>query len=272
MANEIIKNNIFDEVIKTVALAHNIVVFSGAGISAESGIPTFRDKGGLWDRFNPEEVGTTTGLISLMTNHPDRVSAFLKESFETIRNALPNQGHIAISELEKLKLSKTVITQNIDNLHSEAGNSNVIELHGNLYRFKCIKCGRKEKYSKKKFFELADNILFQNEFNFDILLSNIPRCTCGGIMRIDVVLFGEPVQEMERAYEEASKADVMLVVGTSGVVYPAASIPVVAKRAGAKIIEINPTASGFGNIVDWWIEGTSAVVLSKILDKVKKII
>ncbi len=272
MTHKIIKTNIPDEVIRTIATAHNIVAFSGAGISAESGIPTFRDKGGLWDRFNPEEVGTTTGLISLMTNQPSRVLAFLRESFETIRNALPNQGHIAISELEKLKLIKTVITQNIDNLHSEAGNSNVIELHGNLYRFKCIKCGRKEKYSKKKFFELADNILSLKEFNFDNLISNIPRCTCGGIMRIDVVLFGEPVQEMEHAYEEASKADVMLVVGTSGVVYPAASIPVVAKRAGAKIIEINPTASGFGNIVDWWIEGTSAVVLSKILDEVKKII
>lgn len=272
MFRRITNANIPDEVIKTIATAHNIVAFSGAGISAESGIPTFRDKGGLWEKFDPEEVGTTAGLIALMTSHPDRVLAFLKESFETIRNALPNKGHIAISELEKLKLLKTVITQNIDNLHSEAGNTNVIELHGNLYRFKCIKCGRKEKYTKKQFFELADRILSKEEFNFDILLSNIPRCTCGGIMRIDVVLFGEPVLEMERAYEEASKADVMLVVGTSGVVYPAASIPIVAKRAGAKIVEINPTASGFGNIVDWLIEGTSAVVLSKILDEVKKII
>ncbi len=200
----IIKDSIPRELIDTIVTAHNIVVFSGAGISAESGIPTFRDKGGLWDKFNPEEVGTSAGLLSLMMNHPDRVLAFLKESFETMRNAIPNQGHIAISELEKLKLLKTVITQNIDNLHSEAGNTNVLELHGNLYRFRCVRCGSKEKYSKKKFFELADNILFQDEFNYGNILSNIPRCTCGGIMRIDVVLFGEPVQDMELAYAEAS--------------------------------------------------------------------
>jgi NAD-dependent deacetylase len=272
VSRKVIKGDIPDDIINTVASAHNIVVFSGAGISAESGIPTFRDKGGLWDRFDPAEVGTPNGLVSLMMNHPERVFDFLKESFDTIKNAHPNEGHIAIAELENLKLSKTVITQNIDNLHIEAGNTNVIELHGNLYRFKCTKCGRREKYSKSQFFELADRILSQKGFNLENILANVPRCACGGIMRIDVVLFGEPVQDMERAYEEAAEADVMLVVGTSGVVYPAASIPVVAKRAGAKIIEINPSVSGFGEIIDWWIEGTSARILKNLLEKVKRII
>lgn len=270
MPKKIIKGEIPEEVISIIAKARNIVVFSGAGISAESGIPTFRDKGGLWDRFDPEEVGTTSGLLSLIMSQPQKIFNFLKESFATIRNAEPNPGHYAISELEKLKLLRIVITQNIDNLHTEAGNSDVIELHGNIYRFRCIQCGKKQKYTKKDFFDIVDRILSLDGFNLEKLLGNVPKCSCGGIMRIDVVLFGEPVQDMERAYIEASKADVMLVVGTSGVVYPAASVPIVSKRAGAKIIEINPTVSGFGDIIDWWIEGKSANVLKTLVDEVKK--
>jgi NAD-dependent deacetylase len=264
------RENLPEELIQVVAHAKNIVAFTGAGMSAESGIPTFRDRGGIWDRFDPEEVGTPAGIISLLTRNPEKILSFLKESFDTMRAAFPNPGHIAISELEKLNLLKFVITQNIDNLHSEAGNSNVIELHGNLYRFKCMKCGKKIKYSKSDFFQLAEKILESDKFSIENIISAVPRCSCGGIMRIDVVLFGEPVQDMDRAYEEASRADVMLVVGTSGVVYPAASIPMVAKRHGATIIEINPSTSGFSEIVDWRLEGTSATLLNKLVQMVKE--
>lgn len=269
MARNIASEKIPEEVIEIIAKAKNIVAFSGAGISAESGIPTFRDKGGLWDRFNPEEVGTTGGLLSLLTKSPERILAFLKESFDTIRNAMPNPGHRALFELEKLKLLKTVITQNIDNLHTEAGNTQVIELHGNLYRMRCIRCGKRLKYSKGEFFKLADEILNLEHFNLENIIAKVPRCDCGGIMRIDVVFFGEAVHDMDIAYEEARKADVMIIVGTSGVVYPAASVPLVARRGGAKIIEINPTISGFGDIVDWWIEGYSSSVLKNIIERIK---
>ncbi|HEY4716769.1 MAG TPA: NAD-dependent deacylase [bacterium] len=266
------ESRINNDIVETIVHAKHLVAFSGAGISAESGIPTFRDPGGLWDKFDPKEVGTTEGLFSLINKNSEKLLAFLRESFNAIRNAQPNDGHLALSAMEKTNLLKTVITQNIDNLHYEAGNTDVIELHGNLYRLNCLRCGERKKLNKNGFFKIADEILSVDKIDIQYIISKAPRCFCGGIMRIDVVLFGESVQDIDKAYEVAAKTDVMLVVGTSGVVYPAASVPYIAKRAGAKILEVNYGISSFSDIADWWLKGTSATLLSSLFNEIKKII
>ena len=115
-----------------------LVTFSGAGMSAESGIPTFRDPGGIWDQFDPEEVGTGPGLLNTLSRVPEKVRAFLEETIRVFMQARPNPGHLALGTLEQMGVLRSVITQNVDNLHQEAGNKNVIEMHGNLFRQRCL--------------------------------------------------------------------------------------------------------------------------------------
>lgn len=269
--------DIYQRAAEIIISSKYVIAFSGAGASAESGIPTFRDKGGLWEKYPAELFGTPRGILYVLMTEPQKLGEFITSAVDTLLDAKPNEGHKALGELEKLGFLKTVITQNIDNLHQEAGNTKVIEVHGSATRFRCINCNNRETYSKeniketaKKFSERlmnikgADNISELIEMFQDI----IPRCECGGIMRPDVVLFTEQVHDIHIAFEEARKADCCIIVGTSGVVYPAAYIPQIVKSKGGILIEINPNQKSFDS--DIYIDESFSSAMPKILKCIKE--
>ncbi len=238
------------DVADVVATARHCIVFTGAGISAESGIPTFRGAGGLWERHRPEELATPEAFA----RDPELVWRWYRWRQEVVYKAEPNPGHRAISELEAIGVVKAVITQNVDGLHQRAGSRNVVELHGSLWRARCVKCGA--------------------VYRLDKPVEEIPpRCPrCGGLLRPDVVWFGEPLPQdaWERAVELASRSDAVLVVGTSGVVYPAAYIPRVAKDHGAVVVEVNVEESAVTPIADFFLRGRAGDVLPRLVEEVKK--
>ncbi len=233
---------ISEELIQVLLNAKRIVVLTGAGISAESGIPTFRGSGGLWEGYSVEEVATPEGF----DRNPELVWRFYNERRINIAKAEPNRAHIVLAEMENL-YDLWVITQNIDGLHTKAGSKNVVELHGNIWRVKCTECGRVD-------------------YNYDVPLKEIPpRCKkCGGLLRPDVVWFGEPVYDAERAHNIVENCDVMLVIGTSAQVYPAAYLPRLAWSRGAKIIEINLEKTPVSRYADFVIRERATVAMDKI--------
>ncbi len=268
------KNNLSDEIKKAAEIlspAQSVVIFTGAGMSAESGIATFRDPGGLWDRFDPEEVGTAAGIMSLLSQGGDKIRGMIREVVESFNAARPNAGHLALAELEKMGLIRSVITQNIDNLHREAGNTRVFEVHGNLYRFRCLNCEKKFYVDRGDLLgRLADIARGSGPISLEGILERVPRCSCGGVSRPDVVMFGESVQELGEAVFEAHQSDVMLVLGTSGAVYPAAMVPQEARKAGAILIEVNPTEVVFAAENDVYIREKAAIAMPLIVEEVKK--
>jgi NAD-dependent deacetylase len=200
-----------------VSLKH-CVVLTGAGISAESGIPTFRSKGGLWEKYDPMIYAS----IEAFRNDPSKYWTIRGDFIRNYNTYKPNKAHYALAELEKLGIVRHVITQNIDGLHRKAGSKNVIELHGSLREIYCIKCG--------------------NEYIApDIPEGTPPHCDCGGVLKPNTVLFGEqlPQDALSNAFRESLRCKVMLLIGTSAVVQPAASLPSLAKQSSAQIVEIN---------------------------------
>ena len=242
-----------EDLIEKTALAvfrsNRVVAFTGAGISVESGIPDFRSAGGLWERFDPAEYAT----IEAFRANPKKVWAMLKEMGTLLENSRPNPAHLALARLEKMGHLRAVITQNIDNLHQEAGNTRVIEYHGSHKKLACLSCGRE--YARE---EVA-------------LTALPPLCRCSGVLKPTVVFFGEPIPwgaHLE-AMEEARTCQVMLVIGTSAVVSPACDIPVAAKRAGALIVEINLEETPLTRQVsDWILKGSAGRILQSVLDGV----
>ena len=233
-----------------VAKSRHCIVFTGAGVSAESGVPTFRGAGGLWERYRPEELATPEAFAK----DPELVWRWYKWRQEVVHRAAPNPAHYAIAELEALGVVKAVITQNVDGLHQRAGSRNVVELHGSLWRARCVKCGAVYKLE-----EPVEEVP--------------PRCPrCGGLLRPDVVWFGEPLPQdaWTRAVKHAAEADVVLVVGTSGLVYPAAYIPHIAKKHGAVVVEVNVEESAVTPIADFFLRGRAGEVLLRLVDEVKK--
>jgi len=233
---------ISQKLISTLTNARKIAALTGAGISAESGIPTFRGSGGLWEGYPVEKVATPEGF----EKDPSLVWRFYDERRVNIANARPNRAHEVLAKMERI-YDLWIITQNIDGLHQRAGNENVIELHGNIWRVKCTQCGI-------------------SYYNYEVPLKKIPpRCKrCGGLLRPDVVWFGEPVYDVERAYKVAEECDVMLVVGTSAQVYPAAYIPRLAWSHRAKVIEINPNDTPVSRYADFVIRKKATVALDEI--------
>ncbi|MGQ9476215.1 MAG: SIR2 family NAD-dependent protein deacylase [Actinomycetota bacterium] len=267
--------DLIEEAALLIAGAKNLVAFSGAGVSAESGIPTFRDPGGLWDRFDPYELGGGDIFSALFRGSgiPDSAVSFVSEMIEVLEKAQPNPGHLALGELERMGILRSVITQNIDNLHREAGNTHVIEVHGNIFRLACLGCGGKISLSREDLFSMGRRLVeLLREGDLQGLISLASRCWCGGVCRLDVVGFGEPVQDMPRAIQEARSSDVFLILGTSGAVYPAAYLPEYAKGAGAKLVEINATGCYFQELVDVGIIGKTGEVLPSILARVRNIL
>jgi NAD-dependent deacetylase len=250
--------------------ATDVVVFSGAGMSAESGIPTFRDPGGIWDQFDPEELGTGSGLLHMLARHPDRVRSFLDSTIEIFLSARPNPGHLALGSMEQMGIVRSVITQNVDNLHQEAGNTRVLEMHGNLFRQRCLTCGKKLVTEKTSYLmQIRRALRRMVSLDLNAILRELPQCRCGSPMRPDVVMFGEQVQDMYESFLEADGCSVMVVLGTSGVVHPAAALPQRAKQAGATVIEINPGDSVYTGIADIRIPEKTGRVLPEILKRLQ---
>lgn len=228
-----------------IVAASRPVVLTGAGVSAESGIPTFRGTGGLWRDRDPLALATPQAFA----REPALVWEFYSWRRERVRACAPNAAHHALAALEQARPECWLITQNVDGLHRAAGSQRLIELHGNLMIDRCQRC-RHERAAVPE----------------DEGAQGPPRCDrCGGSLRPGVVWFGEPVEQIERAFELAAQADLVLVVGTSGVVEPAASVARVARQAGASVIEINPDESLLTAIADVSIRGAAAQVLPRLL-------
>jgi len=230
-----------------------VIALTGAGISVKSGIPTFRGKEGIWRKYNSEVYGTLSGLTKLFLISPSKVVNFAYEFGKTICNAKPNKMHFFLAELEKNGNLKAIITQNIDNLHQKAGNKNVIEIHGNFFKWFCKKC-RKEKIFRES--EMIEFLKGMNKIkgrkNLIKKYYEFAKCECGGHLRPSIVFFGEllPEKEYRKAEEEVKRCDLILTIGTSGIVAPASTLPLIAKENGAKLIDINPGESSFRNIAD----------------------
>jgi NAD-dependent protein deacetylase/lipoamidase len=225
--------------------ARSIAVLTGAGISAESGIPTFRGPGGLWKEYRPEDLATPQAFA----RDPKLVWEWYDWRRRRVAASEPNAGHFALAALEARGTSFTLITQNVDGLHRAAGNRNIIELHGNLWRLRCVSCGREEE-------------------NLSVPLSPLPpRCTCGGLLRPAVVWFGEalPAGPVQQAIHAAEHCDVFLVCGTSAVVYPAAALPDRAMAAGARVIEVNLEPTPFTDYAHVSLRGKCGELLPQIV-------
>ncbi|HEY9784566.1 MAG TPA: NAD-dependent deacylase [Candidatus Obscuribacterales bacterium] len=225
--------------------AKRVVVLTGAGVSKESGIPTFRDAmTGLWANYNPEELATPEGFAM----DPPLVWKWYDWRRKLVSDVQPNPGHFALAQLEKLIPEFLLVTQNVDGLHTRAGSTRILELHGNILRHKCFERGHQ-----------------QNDVPYG--LEEPPLCHCGSYVRPDVVWFGEalPHKELNEAMRAAEVAQVIIVIGTSGLVQPAASIPFVGKRCGAKVIEVNPNATEITVIADVFLAGPSGEVLPELL-------
>lgn len=208
--------------------AHHAIAFTGAGISVESGIPPFRGEHGIWNKYDPQTLD-----IDFFYQQPRRSWEVIREVFYGFfGDAKPNMAHLMLARLEQAGLLKAVITQNIDNLHQEAGSQVVIEYHGNSKTVLCTGCGHRQMATKE-------------------LLSELPvLCPrCGALMKPDFVFFGEAIPSTAHflSVEHAREADLVIVVGALGEVYPAANIPFEAKRHGAYVVEINPQRTGFTN-------------------------
>ena len=251
-----------------------VVCLTGAGISAESGIPTFRGKGGLWEKYDPEIYANTEGLVSTFRTHPDNIVDFIVDFYSLLLKAYPNPAHLALAVLEKESILSAIITQNIDNLHQRAGSRNVIELHGNAFRIRCMQCLKAITLEKDRLKEMVELLKINRTSRIKLLkvLSRyFPRCKCGSRYRIDIVLFGEmlPQDELSNAYKQLDNCEVLLLVGTSLVVYPAAGLPLYAKERGAKLIEINSEETASSDLCDYKIIGRASEVLPEILGVLK---
>lgn len=240
---------------KVLAGAHRVVVSSGAGMSKESGIPTFRDAmEGLWANFDPQELATEAGF----RRDPRRVWSWYAWRRERVAHARPNPGHLALARLQTLVPALTVVTQNVDGLHTEAGSPDVVELHGNIRRVKCLDRGHLYAGPLPPYADDQDP----------------PPCpVCGSPLRPDVVWFGEmlPEKAVERAWSLAERCDAMLLIGTSGTVWPAAELPLVARRHGGLIVEVNPTPSELTHAADVFLEGPAGQVLPALVDAVAQL-
>ncbi len=238
---------------KDILHSKKTIAFTGAGISVESGIPDFRGAQGLWQKYDPEEYAHIHAFYS----NPDKVWLMLKEMFSLIMAAKPNPAHIGLAELERMGLLSSVITQNVDGLHQSAGNTNVIEFHGTHRTLSCLNCSTKIEGTSLTLEDLP------------------PRCSrCSSLLKPDVVFFGEPIpwEAQIMSFKESKSCSAVLVIGTSAVVYPAATIPITAKERGAIVIEINTEPTPLTNqISDYLICGSAGEIIPAIVEEVKKV-
>lgn len=221
-----------------------VTILTGAGISAESGVPTFRGKNGLWKNFKPEEIANPEAF----KKDPCLVWEWYDSRRQVLSLLKPNPCHFTIAEIEKRAKKFTLITQNVDGLHQLAGSKNIIELHGNIWRVRCLTCCK-----------VAENI--------DVPIKILPFCECGGLLRPDVVWFGEMLSNnaMTKAFVASDNCDIMFVIGTSGVVHPAASLALRAKDEGAFVVEINIESTPLSASADATLLGKAGEILPQLL-------
>jgi NAD-dependent deacetylase len=245
-----------------------VVAFTGAGVSAESGIPTFRDRGGVWDRYDPSLFGTWEGIAQAAMTRPDQLARFLSEIRRTFAAARPNAAHVALATLEGAGLVDGVITQNVDGLHQEAGSREVVEVHGSLRDRVCLVCGGEEQVPREELLESLDRAVAALRGAFiPSFASLLPRCgACGGPARPAFVAFGQAVRDFSRAESMARGCRAMLVVGTSGEVEPAAGLVRAAREAGARIVEVGPGPTW--NPADLRLDGRAGRILPQLAARI----
>ena len=227
-----------------------VVVLTGAGISAESGVPTFRGEDGLWNKFKPEELATVDAFMS----NPELVWEWYEFRRNIIERIKPNPAHYTLVEFQKYFEDFTLITQNVDGLHQRAGSTGVVELHGNINANKCVDCG-------KRYDDLS-----QAKPGIP------PKCLCGGNIRPDVVWFGEmlPSRATNKAFERSSNCDLFFSIGTSAIVHPAASLPLMAKKNKAYVVEINTSPTGISDFIDELLLGKAGEILPRLGQMIEK--
>ncbi len=245
------ENNI-QKAAEVIRNAKNLIALTGAGISVESGIPDFRSAGGLWEKYNPEIYANIDSFV----RKPEMVWDMLFDMIDLTANAKPNAGHYALAKLEEMGLLKGIITQNVDNLHQAAGNEKVIEYHGNSSKLECMQCG---KIVEPDMAQLKQKI--------------VPKCAeCDKVLKPTVVFFGEaiPFDAMTQSQALAEAADVVVVVGTSAVVYPCAAIPLVARQNGATIIvfDLEETALTLTD-KDILVKGSAGTTLPAVIEQIQ---
>jgi len=233
--------------------AKAVTALTGAGISAESGVPTFRGSGGLWRNYSPEKLAAPEAFA----RDPRLVWEWYDWRRGIIHGAQPHAGHLALAELERRMVAGgsgkrgpfTLVTQNVDGLHDRAGSRSPVKLHGDIWQVRCVKCGAEERNEQVPLPELP------------------PRCRCGGLLRPAVVWFGEPLplDPWERALAASAQAEIFLVIGTSAVVYPAAGLAEVARRSGAKLAVVNPEPTPLDHLADWVLNGDSGKLLPRLI-------
>jgi NAD-dependent deacetylase len=239
-----------DDAGRVLSNSPHVCLLTGAGMSKESGIATFRDaQTGLWAHYDPQELATRRGFA----NNPKLVWTWYAERRALIQRAEPHDGHRALAAMEAYFDSFVIFTQNIDGLHTAAGSTDVVELHGNIHRAKCFDANHpaREPYA-------SDEIP--------------PRCHCGSLLRPDVVWFGEMLDpaHLDRAAAAIDACDVVLVVGTSGLVYPAAGFPEQARRAGKIVIEINPEPTPVTAVADVWVRSGARDALAELASRMAR--
>lgn len=224
--------------------ARRVVAFTGAGVSAESGVPTFRGTGGLWEGHRVEQVATPEAFAA----DPLLVWRFYEQRRINLHRCRPNPAHEVLARWQERFSSFVLTTQNVDGLHEDAGSREVLHLHGSIWRVRCLVCGAEREDRTAPFPSLP------------------PRCSCGGLLRPAVVWFGEalPIEVLETSMTACERCDVLLVVGTSAVVYPAAGLVEVAAWAGATVIEVNPQPSALASLAQVALRGPAGVLLPQL--------
>jgi NAD-dependent deacetylase len=240
-------NELSENLIQKLRTAQCVAVLCGAGISAESGVPTFRDaQSGLWARYAPEELATAQAF----ERNPALVWEWYEWRRSLISQAQPNPAHYALVEIEKHVPTFTLITQNVDGLHHQAGSKNILELHGNIWRNRCYRCNKPINIPKAP-------------------VKDLIRCpTCGGYVRPGVVWFGEPipVEELQLSWKAARNCQIFFSIGTSALVYPAAAMPEVAQKAGALLVEINLQETPLSANADFFLSGRAGQILPELVE------
>jgi NAD-dependent deacetylase len=248
----------FDREIRRAAAliraSRHAVALTGAGLSAESGIPTYRGPDGVWTKFGEPTIDGWDLFCedpATWWRHAIEHRVGGSEFSEAIDRAVPNPGHYGMAELEQMGRLAHVITQNIDNLQNVAGSRHITEIHGNRAKARCMECGLRSRLESLDLGRLPPNCL-----------------ECGGIMKNDVVMFGEPIpgDALQECYRQALRADLFMVIGTSAVVYPAAEFPVMAKRRGAPLVEINPEESALTPLADVVVRAPAGVAIPALVE------
>lgn len=242
--------SLINEAVQILYQSKNTIALTGAGISVESGIPDFRSAGGLWSVYDPSDYATIDAFLS----NPEKVWNMLRDMDKLVSGARPNRAHIGMGQLDRMGYLKCIITQNVDNLHQAGGARNVIEYHGNQSTLVCLSCGNRYSMEEKR-------------------KEHTPRCECGRVLKPDVILFGEAIPQtaLYDSMQLANSAQALMVVGTSAVVSPANSIPILAKKNGAKIIEINKESTHLtSRLTDVFLQGDAGEIIEKIVKTINE--